>query len=66
MDEILDFLKKSRVEESTLKKLVVPALYNFGYKTIADLQDLEKTDLNIEGRRNSRIVHWVVQVLNLS
>ena len=50
MDEIFNFLKKSRVEESTLKELVVPALCNFGYKTIADLRDLERNDLNIEGQ----------------
>ena len=50
MDEIFYFLKKSRVEESTLKELVVPALYKFGYRTIADLRDLERNDLNIEGQ----------------
>ena len=50
MGEILQFLLKSHVDESTLKDVVLPHLDQIGFKTLADLVDMEYKDLDVEGK----------------
>ena len=46
---LFKYLRASRVEEETLRDIVIPHLFVVGAKTVDDLEHVEKSDLNIEG-----------------
>ena len=46
---MLKYLRTSRIEEETLRDIVIPQLFIVGAKTIDDLEHVERSDLNIEG-----------------
>ena len=48
MDDLLRYLIPSGVDEEELTKSVIPHLFLKGFKKIADLEDLEHTDLDGE------------------
>ena len=50
MDDLLKYLLPSGIDERELTNNVIPHLYGKGFKKVADLEDLEKSDLI--GKRN--------------
>ena len=56
---MLKYLRNSRIEEETLRDIVIPQLFIVGAKTIDDLEHVERSDLNIEG------MHMCMYVLRI-
>ena len=46
MDDLLKYLLPSNVNEKTLNDKIIPHLFNKGFKTVGDLEDLEEADLD--------------------